>query len=117
MICPRRTLLVMAAASLLAVGAVQAERIYFQAHGGLSSFNLDDVNQSLAAINEQFGGSSVDHISSGWDVGLGIGCGLTPELGLAVHYTRLWGSSEFSRDGFLVIDECFFVDRLVGVMI
>lgn len=102
MIHPFRMLMVMAAACLLAAGPVQAERIYFQAHGGYSTFNLDDVNQSIDAVNEQAGGPYLDHIRSGWDFGLGIGYILTPELGLVLQYARLWGSSGFSQDGYLV---------------
>jgi hypothetical protein len=102
MIFPIRTFMVMAAVCLLAAGPGQAERIYFQAHGGYSTFNLDDVNHSLDAVNEQAGGPFLDHINSGWDFGLSVGYTLTPELGLALGYARLSASSGFSQDGYLV---------------
>ena len=83
-------------------GSSLAGPFYLQAHGGLSFFNLDDVNDAMDAVNEEVGGTYLDHIGSGLDVGWHAGYSLTAELGLGLGYARLSGNSGFSRDGYLV---------------
>jgi hypothetical protein len=99
---PIRVLIMVVAACLVSAGPVQAGRIFFQAHGGFSSFNLDDVNDSIDVINGMAGGKYLDHISTGWDAGLHVGYVLTAELQLGMGFARLWGSSGLSRGGYLV---------------
>lgn len=102
MTIPARALIMVVTACLLSAGPVQAGRIFFQAHGGYSSFNLDDVNDSIDRVNEKAGGKFLNHISSGWDAGLHVGYVLTADLRLGVGYARLWGNSGFTQDGYLV---------------
>ncbi len=77
-----------------------AGRVFFKAHGGISSINPDDVNDGLDRFNELAGGPFLGHINSSLDGGLSVGYDLTPELGLGLGYTRLWAGSGFSWQGF-----------------
>jgi hypothetical protein len=99
---PIRVLVMVVATCLLTAGQVQAGRIFVQAHGGFSSFNLDDVNDSIDVLNGLAGGEYMDPIRSGWDAGLHLGYSLTAELQLGLGFARFWGSSGLSLDGYLV---------------
>jgi hypothetical protein len=83
-------------------GSSLAGSFYLQAHGGLSFYNLDDVNDAVDRINEEAGGPFLDHIGSGLDVGMHAGLFLTAELAMGLGYARLSGNSGFSREGYLV---------------
>ena len=83
-------------------GTAQAGPFFLQAHGGWSFYNLDDVNDAIDRTNDEAGGSFLDHISSGLDVGLQAGYSLNSELNLGLGYARLSGDSGFSQEGYLV---------------
>jgi len=83
-------------------GSALAGPFFLQAHGGWSFYNLDDVNDAIGAANDEAGGSFLDPISSGLDIGLHAGYSMTSELNLGLGYARLSGNSGFSRDGYLV---------------
>lgn len=80
----------------------QAGPFFLQAHGGWSFYTLDDVNDGIDRANDEAGGSFLDHISSGLDVGLHAGYSLNSELSLGIGYARLSGNSGFSGEGYLV---------------
>ena len=88
--------------SLVCAAPAQAGRVFLQAHGGWSFFNLDDVNAAVDAANEEAGEKKLDHIDSGLDAGFHVGYDLTDEVGLALGYSRLWGNSGFSGAGYNV---------------
>jgi len=96
------SMILMAAFFVCGAGSSLAEPFFLQVHGGLSFYNLDDVNDALDRVNEEAGGPFLDHIGSGLDVGMHAGLLLTPELGLGLGYARLSGNSGFSREGYLV---------------
>ena len=77
-----------------------AGRVFFKAHGSISSINPDDVNDGLDRFNEEAGGPFLDHIGSALDAGLSVGYALTPEMGVGLGYTRLWAGSDFSQQGY-----------------
>ncbi len=116
-----------AALAMCCAGPALAGPFFLQAHGGWSFYNLDDVNDAIDRTNEEAGGSFLDHISSGLDVGLHAGYSLNDELNLGFGYARLSGNSGYSGERYLVeydlpadLFEMFFdyipaSDKKVGV--
>jgi hypothetical protein len=91
------------AVCLMVCGPAHAEGFYLQAHGGISTLNLDDVNTQIDILNEGFpAGEQLDHINSGWDAGLTVGYSINGNLDLGLGYSRLFAGSEFSEDSYLV---------------
>ena len=90
------------ALAVFGAGPVLAGPFFLQAHGGWSFYNLDDVNDSIDAANEEAGGTFLDHVSSGLDVGLAAGYSLNSELHLGLGYARLSGNSGYSGEEYLV---------------
>lgn len=87
---------------LLGSGPAAAGRYYVQAHGGVTSLNLDDVNDAVDQVNAALGTEAMDHLSWGPEAGLEVGYVLSREIGLGLGYTRLFAASEISQDGYLV---------------
>lgn len=87
---------------LLGSGPAAAGRFYVQAHGGVTSLNLDDVNDAVDGVNAEVGTEAMDHLRWGPEAGLAVGYVLSRELGLGLGYARLFAASEISQDGYLV---------------
>jgi hypothetical protein len=87
---------------LAAAGPARAGGWYFQVHGGIGIYNLDDVNDAIASFNEILGADFLDRIRSGPEAGFLVGRDLTPALGLGLGISRLWASSGNSGGGYLV---------------
>jgi hypothetical protein len=97
-----RTVLMTVFLAVWVAGSAEAGKIFIQVHGGVSSFNLDDVNDTIDRFNAAAGGQYLANVNSGWDAGLHLGYELNPGLGLGLGYARLGASSGFSADGYLV---------------
>lgn len=87
---------------LLGSGPAAAGRFYVQVHGGVTTLNLDDVNDAIDRTNAEIGTEAMDNISWGPEAGLAVGYVLTRELGVGLGYARLFADSEISQDGYLV---------------
>ncbi len=87
---------------LLGSGPAAAGGFYVQAHGGVTSLNLDDVNDAVDRVNAEVGTEAMDNLRWGPEAGLAFGYVLSRELGLGLGYARLFAASEISQDGYLV---------------
>ena len=75
----------------------RADGLYLQIHGGLTTLNLDDVNDAVDAVNEAGGAAVLDHFNSGWEAGVTVGYAITRNLNLGLGYARLWTSTEYAE--------------------
>ncbi len=87
---------------LLGSGPAAAGGFYVQAHGGVTSLNLDDVNDAVDRVNAEVGTEAMDNLRWGPEAGLAFGYVLSRELGLGLGYARLFAASGISQDGYLV---------------